>query len=129
MTVGGDPVAHEPTDGAALIAAERARQVAAEGWTLEHDALFHTQGELAWAATCYAAPKTVYRQQYVGTDFVFSEPWPASYDAGMHRGEGGWGPWRRPDCDRITELVRAGALIAAEIDRLQRIRAGDGGGS
>jgi hypothetical protein len=29
-------------------------------------------------------------------------------------------PWRRPDVDRITELVKAGALIAAEIDRLQR---------
>jgi hypothetical protein len=34
-----------------------------------------------------------------------------------------WKPWWwKPSTNRIDELVKAGALIAAEIDRLQRIR-------
>ncbi len=45
---------HMPVgDGVAAIAAERRRQVEAEGWTPEHDDQ-HTRGELARAAACYA---------------------------------------------------------------------------
>lgn len=87
--------------GVELIAAERQRQITEEGWTPEHDGL-HARGQLAEAAACYAM-----------TDF--------------HRGCGGvvpeWWPWSDeywkpcPD-DRVRELVKAGALIAAEIDRL-----------
>ena len=42
--------------GAERIAAERQRQVEREGWTADHDAQ-HTDGSLAWAAVCYAAPE------------------------------------------------------------------------
>lgn len=45
-------------------------------------------------------------------------PWPWPF---MH---GGWKPAKPEDGlkGRIVDLVKAGALIAAEIDRLQRIR-------
>ena len=42
-------------DGAALIAAERQRQIDAEGWTPEHDAE-HGDDALACAAAVYALP-------------------------------------------------------------------------
>ncbi len=82
--------------GIELIAAERRRQVEVEGWTPEHDAE-HVNGELAVAASCYATG-----------DYAM---WP-------------WAPeWLKPK-DRLSDLVRAGALIAAEIDRL--LAAGNG---
>jgi len=80
--------------GIDLIAAERQRQINVEGWTPEHDD-GHTQGELARAAAVYAVPD------------LHDDWWP--WDDG----------WYRPG-DPIRELVKAGALIAAEIDRLQR---------
>jgi hypothetical protein len=102
--------------GAALIAAERARQVTEENWTPEHDA-HHASGELARAAACYAVPPDCRR---TGTRLV---------DGYGDRGDRyapypeGW-PWH-PDFwkpgDRIRELAKAGALIAAEIDRLTGI--------
>jgi len=39
--------------GVEAIAAERKRQIEAEGWTPEHDDE-HTNGEMADAAACYA---------------------------------------------------------------------------
>ena len=104
-------------NGAERIAAERQRQMEQEGWTPEHDAI-HDKGELAWAATCYAAPDTVYLVS-VDSDRGASwrEPWPL--EIGSSRGRPVMLPWRRPECDRITELAKAGALIAAEIDRVQ----------
>lgn len=83
--------------GVELIAAERRRQVEAEGWTPEHDTK-HWDGELALAAACYALPEA----------WRSDDIWP------WH--PGWWKP--RPD-DRVRELVKAGALIAAEIDRLR----------
>ena len=87
--------------GAELIAAERARQVAEEGWMPDHDDE-HSGGELLAAAICYA-------EHRFGSGWVVppSWPWELSY----------WKP-REP----IDNLIRAGALIAAEIDRLQRAR-------
>jgi len=93
-------------DGAALIAAERRRQVEAEGWTPEHDDQ-HDQGELAQAAAAYALhagaglSKRVYEAERL---------WPFT---------DGW----KPSANEVRELVKAGALIAAEIDRLQRLDA------
>lgn len=85
--------------GAALIAAERQRQIEDEGWTAEHDDA-HTGGEMADAAACYAlgrADATI--------NGVYLWPW-----------ANGW--WRPGD--PVRNLVKAGALIAAEIDRLKR---------
>lgn len=83
-------------NGAELIAAERQRQVDVEGWTPEHDAE-HDRGELAKAAAAYAVPDHA---------AVF---WPWAF-SGFKRDE------------RVRELAKAGALIAAEIDRLQSVR-------
>lgn len=85
--------------GIELISAERARQIEAEGWTPEHDDE-HITEEMAFAAACY-----------VTADDGDAVPavWPWDTEC--------WKPR-----DRISNLVRAGALIAAEIDRLQRSR-------
>jgi hypothetical protein len=85
--------------GIELIAAERERQIKVEGHTAEHDAQ-HTKGQLAHAAVCYALPDRI-------PDAVMMIwPWPDEW-------------WKPTPDDRIRELVKAGALIAAEIDRLQ----------
>jgi len=114
--------ATETTDGASLIASERARQVASEGWTPAHDDQ-HIAGELALAAASYAQPPGIRgTRNWQETGRMSGPPttWP-----GRH-----W-EWQ-PSGNRIDELVKAGALVAAEIDRrlreLARARA-DGGGS
>ncbi len=114
------PSESEPTEqetkmtGIELIAAERLRQVEEEGWTPEHDAA-HTRGEIAKAAACYASPDPIYVEQRGGgshrgpRDWItFVTPWPWSFL---------W--WK--STNRIRDLVKAGALIAAEIDRLSAV--------
>lgn len=87
--------------GAELIAAERQRQVTEEGWTPEHDAE-HLGDTLALAAACYALPESN-RGNWVRYDLW---PWEERY-------------WKPSPEDRVRELVKAGALIAAAIDRLR----------
>lgn len=95
-----------PVTGAlADVANERRRQIDAEGWTAEHDDE-HDPGELAAAGCSYAlnAAKTLW-----GIKGLRSQPpmWP--WDA----------EWWKPK-DPRRDLVRAAALIVAEIDRLDR---------
>ncbi len=95
------------TDGVALIAAERQRQVSFKGWTPEHDDA-HSQGELAVSAIRYALEDVEIPLGNVDSakeDLAALWSW-ESCD---------WKPK-----DPIRNLVRAGALIAAEIDRRQR---------
>lgn len=105
-------------DGAELIVKERRRQIQEEGWTSEHDDQ-HSKGELALAAVCYATPVRVYIKEEWPTGDSYSDPWPDKWDF----------IWDKRSCynpedfspkERIDFLVKAGALIAAEIDRLQR---------
>lgn len=87
----------QPTgSGIELITTERQRQIDEEGWTPAHD-LRHREGSLANAAICYV--------MYPNTR-IFDETWPFDNE------------WWKPK-GRLSNLVRAGALIAAEIDRLQ----------
>lgn len=93
--------------GVEMISAERQRQIEAEGWTPEHDAEY-MDGDLVSAAMCYA-------DHAAGGDWLHDLGW---------TGEGvppNW-PWHRdwwkPSDDPIRNLVKAGALIAAEIDRV-----------
>lgn len=102
-------------DGVAIITAERIRQCAStgeggEGWTAPHDD-DHEAGELAQAAAAYAASAVD------STSWTVPPlPWP-------------WGEEtdKRPDRylatipERIRALAKAGALCAAEIDRLRRL--------
>jgi hypothetical protein len=80
---------------------ERQRQISAEGWTPKHDDT-HGKGEMAAAAACYANPIRKYLDPRC-TDVI---GWPK-----------GWG--YKPK-DRRSNLVRAAALLIAEIERLDR---------
>jgi Family of unknown function (DUF6527) len=93
--------------GIELIAAERERQITAEGWSAAHDDE-HDHCELSAAADCYMATAALQVMGGCGPDDC-QDHWP-------------WdGSWWKPSYDPIRNLVKAGALIAAEIDRLQRM--------
>jgi hypothetical protein len=94
--------------GADQIAAERQRQIIQEGWTPEHDEE-HDAGQLAAAGAAYAMNAADQLHPYSQGDGKNQPPlcWPWS------------GEWWKPK-DPLRDLVRAGALIAAEIDRLKR---------
>lgn len=93
------------------IGAERRRQIEVEGWTLDHDRA-HEDGNLAAAAGCYALNAAAELQP---NDFCYDAngaptspvhwPWDAA--------------WWKPKGAR-RDLVRAAALIVAEIERLDR---------
>lgn len=98
-----------------LIHDERARQVHQEGWTPEHDDE-HADSELARAAACYALDERTMERRVDGdasdrtlVSGLVPVIWPWSVR---------W--WKPTPGDRIRELVKAGALIVAEIERLQR---------
>lgn len=93
--------------GIERIAAERQRQMDEEGWTEQHDDQ-HDMDELAAAAGCYAL--------HVSRPKRFNVPgfWPWAFKW--------WKPSEPTVEGKIRDLEKAGALIAAEIDRLQRIR-------
>lgn len=99
------------TKAAADVLAERERQKAVEGWTPEHDDK-HGDGELSCAAACYAAgdPDLVSNGRQIW-------PWWDSNRTG--RGPAWLRAWWKP-ADRRRDLVKAGALILAEIERLDR---------
>jgi hypothetical protein len=87
--------------GVDLISEERQRQVALKGWTAEHDDT-HENAELLSAAVWYIDN---------GSEFDLGltlPPWPFQPE--------GW----KASNNRVHQLAKAGALIAAEIDRLQR---------
>jgi len=91
----------ETTDGCGRINAERQRQLHRLGYTVDHDDE-HVCGELREAAGAYL--EAVEQPAFAATLWPFAEPF-------------------RPSVDQIENLERAGALIAAEIDRLLRARA------
>ena len=91
--------------GIELISEERKRQIEQEGWTAEHDNK-HVNNELAIVASLYALPPS-YRD--ITLRAIFPETW--AYE---------W--WKPTPYDRTRELVKAGALIAAEIDRINNIQ-------
>jgi hypothetical protein len=128
---------HDPTlTGAELIEAERQRQIRQEGWTEGHDDE-HDDGSLLLAAICYAAPERVFVQQEHAVGMSFVDPWPDSwapswdkrhqYGNGYEVGNGIADPETYTDEQRLDLLVKAGALIAAEIDRLKRALAASSG--
>lgn len=95
------------------VLAERRRQIDAEGWTPEHDDE-HSNGELANAAGIYALAAGSNDYRWVlrcipSNDYLEAAmklwPWDKS--------------WFKPT-GRRRDLVKAGALILAEIERLDR---------
>lgn len=89
---------------------ERRRQVEAEGWHPAHDDA-HRQGEIAGAAACYAMHDlsfTIPNTKLGHTVAMLVKdlwPWAAS--------------WWKP-ADRRRNLIKAAALIVAEIERIDR---------
>lgn len=100
------------TEAAKDVLAERHRQVSVEGWTPEHDDE-HDTGEMARAAACYALGKPEVHGYRVGAHVTL---WPWDWK------------WWKPK-NRRRDLVRAGALILAEIERLDRLTAAKGDGT
>jgi hypothetical protein len=95
--------------GIRLIAEERIRHTEVLGWTPEHDDE-HRAAELSGAAACYAIAGN---EAAVGNAVHWANPslWP-------------WGDeWWNPSPEPVRNLVKAGALVAAEIERLGRIAA------
>lgn len=91
------------TKAASDVLAERERQKSVEGWTEAHDDL-HLRGEMALAASSYA---------------MWS--FPAERTTEAARAVWPWADeWFKPK-DPRRDLVRAGALIIAEIERLDRV--------
>lgn len=106
-----------------LIQQERQRQVSVEDWTAEHDSE-HVNGELAKAAACYASPEPIYVHREAEVSYFVN-----SGDRGDRRllpaGYYDAWPWdeqwdKRQRHDRVRQLVIAGALIVAELERLAR---------
>jgi hypothetical protein len=114
--------------GAERIAAERQRQLDTKRWSARHDDE-HENHDLARAACAYAAPEPLYRlahaqQGLYRFDDVWPDDWAIQYDKRPRDAE----THELLDADsmtperRIRQLEKAGALIAAEIDRLLRLQ-------
>ncbi|HHF0813601.1 TPA: hypothetical protein ACPIDV_002611 [Pseudomonas aeruginosa] len=94
------------------VQAERRRQVEAEGWTPEHDDE-HSHGQMARAAACYALAGSSAPNDGTAALLV-SLAWPWDEQ------------WWKPSTAR-RDLVKACALALAEIERLDRATATQGG--
>lgn len=97
--------------GVQLIAEESHRQRTEKGFTVEHDAETygaddHKRLHLGEAATCYAINAVSNGGQF----FAIEENWPWNL------------AWWKPESPR-ADLIKAGALIAAQIDLLDYLEA------
>lgn len=92
---------------AQMFSDERHRQITEERWTPEHDDE-HVNGELADAAACYAMKKAFWRPNSLVEIFPV---WPATWDE----------QWlKKRKHKRKRQLIIAGALLIAELERLDR---------
>ena len=92
-------------NGVERIAAERQRQIEVEGWSLERDRTLYRNGELPAAAIAYAMDGED-RTRFA--DVFLWWPWADEW----------WKTGGSSIEGRVRDLEKAGALIAAEIDRL-----------
>ncbi|EPG5901004.1 hypothetical protein N0681_23010 [Pseudomonas aeruginosa] len=94
------------------VQAERRRQIEAEGWTPKHDDE-HSHGQMARAAACYAlAGSSAPNDETAALLVSLAWPWDEQ--------------WWKPSTAR-RDLVKACALALAEIERLDRATATQGG--
>lgn len=108
------------------IARERERQVLMEGFNADHDS-HHYSGELAIAGSWYALNSICYGKDFVGIGSVQNSL------SNHFSGEHSWCKWPFDDgwwkpSNRRADLVKAAALIAADIDRLDRAQLDEDGG-
>lgn len=108
------------TQAAKDVLAERDRQKSAEGWSLEHDDE-HKTGDLAKAAACYALAASYddFARDARRPNEKLTREWTnGRYTEIRSLWPWDWGWWKPKD--RRRDLVRSGALILAEIERLDR---------
>lgn len=98
--------------GADLITEERVRQISQEGYTLGHDAGY-VKFELVKAAIAYLVTYVHYGSEFAGNNPMASHWWPWDWRIFKPLSNNG---------NPLRDLVRAGALIAAEIDRIQGMK-------
>lgn len=87
-----------------LIDMERTRQIYCEGWSRKNDDIENNEGELLQAAICYfelEKGEKIQPNKGVPTEWPWQRKW--------------WKPKTK-----MSNLVRAGALCVAEIERLNR---------
>lgn len=84
------------------VIAERRRQIEKEGWSFEHDDA-HEWGQMAGAAVCYALTNVGHWAAGPAIDQFW--PWDKA--------------WWKPT-DKRRNLVKAAALLLAEIERIDR---------
>lgn len=98
------------------VVAERRRQIVVEGWTAAHDDT-HADGALSQAAAAYALVGSL-SDEWRGRLFpsswgtVIWAMWPGTWSR----------QWFKPK-DRRRDLVRAAALVLADIERIDRATA------
>ena len=107
------------------VIAERQRQIEKEGWKPEYDDE-HSDGSLAMAAVSYALPVTergtkevAHHHEWSGCARYDDSAWTPVGSAAVPIPWPWDGQYWKPG-DRRRELVKAGALILAEIERLDR---------
>lgn len=102
------------TQAAQDVLAERARQVSAEGWTPDHDDE-HREGAMASAAAVYCLCQEGPRKPGEPSELHSSRRWEFNILRAI------WpSGWHFNPKDRRQNLVRAAALLLAEIERLDR---------
>jgi len=98
------------TTAAMLVAEERRRQITGEHWTAEHDDS-HRPGVLMAAAACYIR----------AAEWVMARPGDSAAHAVIAEAPPAYWPWDasawKPTADPARNMVKAAALICAEIDR------------
>lgn len=106
-----------PSQAVADVLAERGRQVDVEGWTADHDDT-HDKGEMTAAALNYAAAAVITTclngERYKAGPPLDSMGWAIGWRWARH--------WWKPGTARRM-LVKAAALLIAEIERLDRAAA------
>lgn len=108
--------------GIELITEERLEQIEKHGFDLKHDKNEHDGNELSWNASILASPIALYCKNDYANSNSFSKPrlsddWNLpllNFSGNVIRDNE-----KLPKDKRIKQLIVAGALIAAEIDRLQ----------
>lgn len=99
---------------AADVLAERHRQIAIKGWTLAHDDEQNQYGDLVIAASCYA------RHAY-SRGWVYNPESPERYQDAEIPDDWPWDDtWWKPT-DPRRDLVKAAALLLADIERRDRL--------
>lgn len=113
-------LSNEKTAAAHDILAERQRQICVEGYSVRHDD-HHTLGELALAAALYAIPYDAKK----GGEPLLADDEIVALDLALQLSCG----WQlKPEPDARKRLIKAGALILAEIERLDRMPSGSPAG-